>query len=63
MAKFKVGDDVLIVNAESSSHTEGDFGKIVNITPFLFGLTIYDVDVDGVVQGHYADDLVKLVSE
>lgn len=62
MTKFQVGDDVLIVNAESSLHTEGDIGKIVSVTPISSGLTFYDVDVDGYVQGHYADDLVKLVS-
>lgn len=63
MAKFKVGDDVLIVKAQSSLHTEGDIGKIVSITTFLLGPTLYNVDVDGVVQGHYAGHLVKLVSE
>lgn len=58
MAKttYKVGDKVRITNAQGSKHRNGDEGIIVSITP-IWDVVFYDVDVNGMQQGHYDKDI------
>lgn len=60
MTQFKVGDKVRVINANASKHSNGDEGVVVSITP-IWGVVFIDVDVNGVQQGHYAEN-IELVS-
>lgn len=61
MTQFKVGDKVRVINANASKHSNGDEGVVVSITP-IWDVVFYDVDVNGMQQGHYDKD-IELVSQ